>query len=188
MKTIRGKIRTQLLIVSLLALALMCGVTVLSIGRIRNDVYTASSQLGTTASQISGEALESMISEQLISTAKTKAAVADEKLSKQQNFTQIIANYASSLYTNPQSFKPQIVNPPNPSLTAKTTAQLLWAEGLNPADFQEELGLMANCSQLMTLVPESDPDITANYIATESGFVIMADRDSDKKPEFIDGR
>ncbi|MEG1731235.1 MAG: SpoIIE family protein phosphatase [Oscillospiraceae bacterium] len=188
MKTIRGKIRTQLLLVSLLALALMSIVTVLSIGRIRNDVYTANSQLGTTASQISGEALENMISEQLISTAKTKAAVADEKLSKQQNFTQIIANYASSLYANPQGFKPQTVNPPNPALTAKTTAQLLWAEGLNPADFQEELGLMANCSQLMTLVPESDPDITANYIATESGFVIMADRDSDKKPEFIDGR
>lgn len=188
MKTIRGKVRLILLLISLLALVLMCMVTVLSIARIRSDVIFASNNLGATAGDSSGKALEDQILERLTSTAQTKASIADEKLSKQQSYTQILADFASELYKNPENYADRIVLPPDPSKAGVNTAQLLLAEGVSYEDVAQEISLVANCNDMLLLVPENDEDITADYIATESGFVIMADPDSDKKPANVDGR
>ena len=176
------------MLVSLLALALMCAVTAASILKIRSDVVKASSDLGTSAGENSGSVLEEQILERLTSTAQTKAGIADEKLGKQQNYTQLIADYFEKLYSSPGDFKLGNVNPPDPTLAGKNTAQLILAEGVDSNTVSSEVGLLANASNLMLLVPGNDSDITADYVATESGFVIMADPDSDKKPAYIDGR
>lgn len=188
MKTIRGKIRTIMLLISLLSLVLICGVTLLSIGRIQSDVIDASKTLGTTAGSSSGQALEKQILERLTSTAQTKASVADEKLGKQQNYTMLLADYASGLYKNPSAYLQRQVLPPDPATKGTNTAQLLLAEGVNGADLAEEIALAANCGDILLAIPNNDADITADYIATESGFVIMADPDADTKPQYVDGR
>ena len=126
MKTIRGRVRIMMLITSLLALILMCGVTVFSISNIRRDVVDASSTLGSTAGNSSAQALEKQILERLTSTAETKASVADEKLGKQQNYTQMLADYAGGIYENPSSFQPRSVLPPNADTKGTNTAQLLF--------------------------------------------------------------
>ncbi len=188
MNTIRGKLRRMLLIISVFALVLMCIVTIFSITRIRKDVIAASSNLGITAGNSSAEALENQILERLTSTAQTKASIADEKLGKQQTYTQILASYATGLYTNPQKYSPQTVLPPIPELSGTNTAQLLLAEGVSLDEISDEISLAANCDDILLLVPEIDEDITADYIATESGFVIMVDPDSDKKSSSFDAR
>lgn len=188
MKSIRVKIRTLLLMVSLLALALMCIVTVVSIWEIRSDVISASNNLGTSAGENSAAVLEEQILERLSSTAETKAGIADEKLGKQQIYTQTIADYAGKIYSDPTSFKAKTVNPPDPKLAGTVTAQLLLAEGVDASAISTEAGAAANCINLMMLIPQNDSDITADYIATESGFVIMVDADSNKKPSYVDGR
>ncbi len=188
MKTIRGKIFLILLVISLFSMVLMGVVTFISVNMIRTDVFEASSNLGTTAGDSSGRAVEEQILERLSSTAETKASIADEKLGKQQVYTQILADYAGDLYASPEDYSVKKVSAPDPLLAGTNTTQLLLAEGVSALELEDEIGLVANCKDILLHITEVDEDITADYIATESGFVIMVDPDSDKKPETIDGR
>ena len=188
MKTIRARIRAILLLITSMALVMMGVVTILSITGIRGDVVDASNTLGVTAGTSSGAALEGQILERLTQTAATKASIADEKLGKQQNYTQMLADFAGELYSEPEKYLPHEVLPPDPSLAGTNTAQLLFAEDVDPETLQDEVDLLANSSELLLLIPNNDEDITADYIATESGLVIMIDHDSDCKPDTIDGR
>ena len=97
MKTIRARIRAILLLITSMALVMMGVVTILSITGIRGDVVDASNTLGVTAGTSSGAALEGQILERLTQTAATKASIADEKLGKQQNYTQMLADFAGGL-------------------------------------------------------------------------------------------
>ncbi len=187
-RSIRQKMITVILSLSLISLFLMSMVVVFSMTNMRNSINSTSGALGQSAADDSQSALEKQAVAQLTATAQNKARISDEKLTKLQKYVQLMSMQATEIYSNPSRYVPAGVKPPSSSNKGKITPQLLYAEGSDKAALAGEVALAANIDNILATIPENDVDVFSTYIGTESGFVIKVDKDSDDKLQTLDPR
>lgn len=178
-RSIRKKILTLVIFVSMLGFFVLGVTSVFSMYHMRNEIITGSNALGKTAANDSSEALEKKVKDELMTLSKGIAAISDEKLQTIENQTMMIANVASNIYSNPglYSSEQSTVDYLQPSQVGTFTLHIKTAEGVEKADIQEELNLASNLSDLLCQVNELDLSINASYIGTETGFQLSADKD-----------
>ena len=188
MRSIRSKITVTVVAISMVSLFILTGTVLYNLNTLRSGIIAMSDELGTAAGDDSAQAMEQQMLNQLTALAQAKAAIADEKLGKQQTYVQLTADYLTALYGDPDKYAPLSVDPPDPSKTGVFSSQLV----LSPeaADDLErigaELGLVSNASDLFLAIPMHDPDIESDYFSTVSGINVMIDKVPDMKPATLD--
>ncbi|MEN6390885.1 MAG: cache domain-containing protein, partial [Syntrophomonas sp.] len=187
-RSIRQKMITVILSLSLISLFLMSILVVFSMTNMRNSINSTSGALGQSAADDSQAALEKQAIAQLTATAQNKARISDEKLAKLQKYVQLMSMQATDIYSNPSRYVSADVKPPSSSNKGKITPQLLYAEGSDRAAMTGEIARAANIDNLLKTIPENDADVFSTYIGTESGFVIKVDKDSDDQLKILDPR
>ncbi len=177
MKTIRAKITTTILIVSLLSLGILSSVVLTNLIALKADVTQMSDELGHTASTESQDAITAETEEQLINLVQAKADLISERVEKLQNYVNMSADFLTDLYANSEGYSDAVVNPPDASLAGQISSQLLYsaAAAEDPDSLAEELGLVANAAPLLTAVNAHDDDVFSNYFTTLSGLNIVVD-------------
>jgi sigma-B regulation protein RsbU (phosphoserine phosphatase) len=173
------KIKTRILIQTLsasLALILVLGlVFFLSVAGIRRTVFANSNELGDSAADISGHALELRLTEMLNSVAQDMALILDERMSKIENHTRMTADITSSFYTASQSWAPK----PLPRIRAgeipPPRPYLYLAPGVDYSMIRAEAELAGNISEMLRQITVVDRGIATSAIGGESGYVIAMD-------------
>ena len=182
-KTLRSKISFAM-ITMLIALLLCVGIIIaFSMMDVSDTLIESNRQMGETSSQQSSISLSEMTKTRLLELADNKATIADGFFRSFQYAIETAAFDAEQICSHPEHYNPCPVALPSASNEGKVTAQVLYAPGVDPqnAKIQAELLLLGNVQDTLLAINESITGITSNYIATESGIVIVADRISAEK-------
>ncbi|GHV69515.1 hypothetical protein AGMMS49928_12090 [Spirochaetia bacterium] len=173
-----GKIRTKVLRVilstALGALILLGATSMISIFTMRRTVLDESDRLGSVAAEDSQIALEAQVQLQLRSLAEDKAALTDEKLASIQNQTRIVAEIATSIYTNPGLYRPRTIDYLKPGEDG-LVPHLSSGGNFSFDRFRNEVYLAANIGDILRQINTVDIGISAAYIGSESGFSIVVE-------------
>ena len=90
-------------------------------------------------------------------TTALEAQVADGMFKGIESRVRLIADYAETMFADPESYPPKAYAGPDPANEGKAAAQVLWAEGTDPEDpaIAARAGLAANLSELMISLCEA---------------------------------
>ncbi|MEG0614218.1 MAG: SpoIIE family protein phosphatase [Oscillospiraceae bacterium] len=180
-KTLKGKMVSTSLFISLTALVLITAVTIIIALIMKANAIQDFHKLSDDAAANSQEILIKEAKQSLMDISSNKAEVADVYFSKFQNYVSIIANAATVCYTNPEKFAKATVNLPDPANAGKFSTQLVLADGVRLEDVQDEIGVIGNSSGALELIAKYDDSVFGTHVATDSGISILVDMNSNKK-------
>jgi len=187
-RSIYTKIRTQVLLSSLVAAAAVCLAAVICIVVMRANVINTSQRLGTSAADDSKESLEDQMRETLVQLVQYKTAISDDLLADVSRLVTITTASATKTVANPGAFLPIHIDFPNADNAGRTVAQLRLPEGAQRYDMESEIGLLAHLSPLLVSQHDSLSYVRSVYLGSENGVSISADKDSDLKTNVFDPR
>lgn len=190
-RSIRRKITSLLLMMTLTALVLTGGVSVSGLYSMKNSSEESSRDLGHTAAMDAEAALEEMVGEQLLGLVEGKASYIEEKFNTVISSVNGIAQAAEEIYENPERYPDREVPLPEKN-SMELAPQLLWsgslmdtidgnfADGTNAflapsKEQQEEILKLGNIQDLLVQYNRGSNMISSTYLATESGWLIQAD-------------
>lgn len=186
--TIKKKVIRVVLCVSLTSLILMSAVSFFGMDAVKKEAFETSVRLGDLAAHNSREALISQQRDELLSIARDSALLVDEKLDNIRRQVRAAGALLTELYADPAGAPRREVSPPDPSQAGKIISQVLYAEGADPAELADEVGLIGSISGTLEQMTAMGRGITTMQIGTESGFIVQADDTPQVKPDYLDPR
>ena len=165
-KTIRHKVNFMVLKITMTSLLLTSLIGVFSMLRIQKK---------------SKIALLNQTVQKLHAFSEGKAKLADSELGKFLDCTTQFSDYIHDIYTNPSQFKEKEVLPPDAKNGGTWVLQRTFASEKNKyIDVKRELNLLGNVEQIFKPIIHTYNDkILSIYIATENGFMVSYDPNSD---------
>jgi sigma-B regulation protein RsbU (phosphoserine phosphatase) len=176
--SIKGKVLIVILSTSLGALLLLSLAVVASIFNIRGTTLSHSDNLGEVAARESQKSLETQLQQQMISFARDKASLVNEKFRVIENQTRMTAEIAGHIYTYKERYRPKPIDYLRPGEESTTIAYLRTAPGVSFSAIREEVSLAANVSDILRQVAMVDIGLTESYIGGESGYFIVVSKNS----------
>ncbi|MDR3172746.1 MAG: SpoIIE family protein phosphatase [Treponema sp.] len=176
--SIKGKVLIVILSSSLGSLLLLSLAVLVSIFNIRGTTLSHSDALGEVAARESQKTLETQLRQQMINSARDKASLVNEKFRIMENQTLMVAEIASHIYTHKERYRPKPIDYLQPGEEGSTVPHLMTAPGVSFSSIREEAGLAANVSDILRQVVVVDTGLTESYIGGESGYVILAGKNS----------
>ena len=163
--SIRKRVLTIMLLISVIALTLCSAVGVNSMITIRNT---------------GSEALRHQLEINLTNSIADKAALADAQFGKYADFIREFATAIHDLYVHPQNYVEREVLPPNEANQGILTMQRYLRDyNVRLADVEREMKLFGNLElNWNTAIANHEDVITTIYLGTESGLHIAYDPDS----------
>ncbi len=140
-------------------------------------------RLGSDASSDSSAALERSGQDQLLIVAKDQAEMCDEKLSQLCGYASMLRSAAENIYQHPELYAPAVPRRPDAANAGTVTVhQFFDASYVETEEAVEETALLANLQDMLEQFGRIDPAVSEGsiYIATESGVIFMADKESNK--------
>ncbi|MDR2739613.1 MAG: SpoIIE family protein phosphatase [Treponema sp.] len=174
--SIKGKVLIVILSTSLGSLLLLSLAVMVSIFNIRGTTLSHSDNLGEVAARESQKSLETQLQKQMISFARNKASLVNEKFRIMENQTRMTAEIAGHIYTYKERYRPKPIDYLRPGEEGTTIAHLMTAPGVPFSAIKEEVSLAANVSDILRQVVVVDIGLAASYIGGESGYFILVDR------------
>ncbi len=165
-RPIRKRVRTIVLLVSVITLTLASAVSMYSMFTIRDT---------------SSEALRFQLETNLSNSIADKAGLADAQFGKFAEYINTFVAYIHDFYVNPQHYVDREVLPPDAANQGVLTMQrYLRDEDVRIEDVERELNLMGNLEPLWNAAMAQNKNIiTTIYIGTESGLHIAYDPSSE---------
>lgn len=165
-KTIRQKVSSMVLAITVISLLLTSLIGVFSMLRIQKK---------------SKVALLNQTVQKLHAFSEGKAKLADLELRNFLDCTSQFADYINDIYKNPSHFKEKEVLPPDAKNGGTWVLQRTFASEKNKyIDVKRELNLLGNVEQIFKPIIHTYNDkILSIYIATENGFMVSYDPNSD---------
>jgi len=165
-KTIRHKVNSMVLAITMTSLFLTSLIGLVSMLRIQNK---------------SRDSLLSQTVQKLHSFSVGKAMLADSELEKFMKCSSQFSDYIHGLYENPSEYKEKNVLPPDAANGGKWILQRTFSDSEKKfSDVKKELLLLGNVEQIFKpAIKNYEDKILSIYIATESGFMISYDPNSD---------
>lgn len=160
------KIRSIVLLISIIALLLTSAVGLLSMLMIKSE---------------SEMALTDQMELNLNNIVSSKADLAHSELSRYSGYIREFADYANWLYAHPESFVAKPVLPPDAQNAGTFSMQrYLTSDKISLDQIESELALLGNLEQIWHPVISANSEmITTIYVGTESGFLISYDLNAD---------
>jgi sigma-B regulation protein RsbU (phosphoserine phosphatase) len=175
--SIKGKVLIVILSTSLGSLLLLSLAALASIFNIRGTTLSHSDTLGEVAARESQKALETQLRQQMINFVRDKASLVNEKFRIMENQTLMVAEIAGHIYTHKELYQPKPIDYLRPGQEGTLTTYLMTAPGVSFSSIRNEVALAANVSDILRQVTVVD-GLTECYIGGESGYAIVAGRDS----------
>lgn len=165
-RPIRKKIQLMVMGLSVAALVLTSAAGIISMMRIQSD---------------SEKALINQMEHNLRTIIEDKASLADSDISKYVGYLQNCADYAHSLYMNPENYAPKMVMPPLMGNAGVFAMQrYLNSHDITFETVSGEIALLGNLEQVFDPVIRYNKNIiTTIYAGTKSGFMVDYDAQSE---------
>ncbi|MBR2743558.1 MAG: SpoIIE family protein phosphatase [Clostridia bacterium] len=150
---------------------------------VSDTLVSSNRSLSATIEENSSAIMAEQSQQRILELAGEKAKIADELFSEFRRDVCITAAVAEHIYNNPGLYSARSAPLPDPANEGTLTVQTLFARETDPRDpkIKRELELIANIQDLLFAINESRDSMPSNYVATESGIMVLADYISDKK-------
>lgn len=178
-----GGIENKIVNLILLAVIILAGiflVLTLSQSKLLSSLTTETSmrQQESTSSIIS-ETMSEVTRRSMERTTEMEARFVDEMFQGVQARVILVNDYATKLFANPEEYPAKAFSGPDASLDGQLTAQIIWANGVDPYDpaIKERAGLVSNLSEMMiSLCAATGSDNI--YIGMPEGFFLSVNSTS----------
>jgi sigma-B regulation protein RsbU (phosphoserine phosphatase) len=177
--TLRDKILFPVLsssILETLAFIILFVISILWMQAIAADGYK---DMGQASSQISTAALMTQVATNITRHAEDMGGLIDEQLTEIQNNIIAISSITTDIYNHPGNYIPRGIRvlKNGEQIDGQRESYVYYTPGINPADVQNEVRRMANIDKVIETIYHINSDITASYIAGESGFFLFVRTD-----------
>ena len=170
-RTIRSKMRTVVLMISMISLIFL-------------SLEAAASMLFMRS--MSKKALISQMEQNLKNTVRSRADLVDAWLQRYAGEVTYFADYIHNLYSNPDMVKEAVVLPASAENKGKLVMQAARiSEDIPEENVAAETALLGNLEMIFyPILTENEDVITSAYFATERGLTMAYDKQSDMKVDF----
>jgi sigma-B regulation protein RsbU (phosphoserine phosphatase) len=150
---------------------------------IRQSIVEDGTNLGNSAADGSREALVEQAKQQLVALAEQKARYTDLKIEDISDSVNIISREMTNIASNPEAYMAASVFEPRRENAGRLVPQLLYSASVdknNPV-LQREISATANIQDFLMQFNSASKVVASSYVASKNGFIIMADKISDRK-------
>lgn len=182
--SIRKRVTFLMLACSIGALLLLSIIMFYGMFALRDMAITNSNDISNTSITRSSVALQEQVKQSLLNMAHDKARRIEADIEKLKTDVEIISDEMTKISSYPEEYSPRNVYAPNPLEGGKVVAQLLFSESVqnqNSPALRAEIYHAANIQDFLIHANNFNPMAVSAYIASESGFTIMADKFADRK-------
>jgi phosphoserine phosphatase RsbU/P len=170
--SITTKILSMLLALSLISLGVFAYVSLNNMSSLSNYALESSLKLGNDATSESAAALKEQAEQNLVQLARDQADISDGLFERVQNETHTLAEYAATLWENPevsefQHSYSQYERPDNPL----STSVFVLGKGVFLSSVIGEVTFLGNMDRIFIPVCQKDSNILQTYIGTASGII-----------------
>ncbi len=137
----------------------------------------------TEMTEITTNLMDTVVRESLNRTTQTESMLANEVFSDLKTRVEMLGEYATKLYNDPDSVPRMDYAGPDPALDGEILAQLILAEGVDGTDaaLADRLGVAANMSDMMISLFSASAQTNSCFIALPEGaFLVVDDRSASK--------
>ncbi len=140
-------------------------------------------KMGNEAEKISSTSMESEVTDRLMQTAQAKADIVDSNFGHFRATVELLASDSTYLYEHAGEFGRVAVPEPKAENDGKLVVHLTHSEKTDMTDptVINEMGLLGNEQNTLISSHAGNPSMAKCYIATETGLMIEADRNSSDK-------
>ena len=169
------------LVVATLAFVLLS--IVLRLRTVQNVLVEYNSELGDKAGEISMTSMEQEVTDSLLRAANSQADIVDSNFGHFKSTVELLAQDATYLYEHSSEFGRLKIEEPKAENDGKLVVHITHSENTNMSDpaVIDEVGLLGNEQNTLISAHTGNPAMAKCYIATESGLMIEADKNSSDK-------
>ncbi len=167
---------------SLVSLVILSAIAISSMFDIKETAVKTGLDIGNAAVSESSSALEVLSNDSMEKLAKDKSHMIELSLeSIKQNVT-TVSNQMTDIMSNPEKYPRRYVAEPDKKNAGTIVPQLMYSASVrNRASLSNEIARAANIQDFLTQMNASSPVIASSYVASKNGFIIMADKISERK-------
>jgi sigma-B regulation protein RsbU (phosphoserine phosphatase) len=193
---IMTKMVRAFLLVCLVSLVASGATALVSLLKVRNLTLESSHNIGSAAAGSSSESLQEQTLFNLTELAKAKSDIIDLQLREARKAVMLLKGYIEEIYNNKKEFR--LIEVPSYRQIPSGEVGMHWftekgripdvqyvEEDLIRSGLLEETYLLGNLGRVNQLIMKNMPNISAIYVATESGQNIQYDGDTDQKAGVI---
>ena len=152
-----------------------------SIYNIKQIALQTDAELGDFATERTSHILELSAEGYLRTLAKEKANFSEDKIQELSTAVHILGDKMTNIISNPDEYKMLAVAEPKKENDGVLMPQVLYAESADKNHLQGEIGLTANIQNHLQGVVRYTDGMSSAYVASQNGFIIMADKISGAK-------
>ena len=182
-KTLGTKIILAMMALVLMTILVVSVIIVLRMNSVQDVIVNYNGKLGDEAGEISSSSMEEEVTEHLLQIAMSQADIVDSNFGHFKSSVELLASDATYLYEHASEFGRVDVPEPKAENEGKLVVHLTHSEKTNMSlpSVKDEVGLLGNEQNTLLSSHAGNPAMAKCYIATESGLMIEADKDSDDK-------
>lgn len=179
--SIGKKVLIMFLTVALSGLIVSMALSIGNMLEIRDSSISSNAALGNEVADKSEEALIAQMKQNISTLAQDRSSVnAASTLSHFLSYVVHFSDYITTLYQQPEHFLLQNARPPASENGGKYTLQLTLEDDTNAQEISADAKLLANAQYIFDpVIRENSNIITSIYVASEQGFMLSYDTDSD---------
>ena len=178
-----GGIESKIFNLIIITLAIVA-VAMVAIAMYQRDMLTSltaetSLKQQKKTSEIISETMSTVTRKSMERNTEMEAQISDEMFRDISARVQMVADYATKIFAEPDSYLPQAYTGPDASKDGVLFAQIIWADGTDPEDpeIAARAGLVSNLSGMMiSLCDAMDSDNI--YVGMPEGFFLSVNRTS----------
>ena len=178
-----GGIETKvfnLILITIILLAVALGIITMSQNNMLAELTAETSvKQQESTSAIISETMNTVTRDSMLRTTEMEAKITDEMFRSTRARVAMVADYATKVFANPESFPAKPYSGPDASKQGQLVAQILWPESVDQEDpaIQERAGLTANLSDLMISLCDATGSDNI-FIGVSDGFFLSVNKSS----------
>ncbi len=167
----------------MLTLLIITLVFMVRLKMMQRDLIKYNGMLGDKAGATSSASMEKEVAERLMKIARDQADIVDSNFSHFKSTVELLASDATYLYEHAADFGRIEIEEPKAENDGKLVVHITHSKNTDMTDpaVIDEAGLLGNESNTLMSAHAGNPSMAKCYIATESGLMIEADKDSSAK-------
>jgi len=172
------------LLCSAVSIVILSGISLYGMWGVQQSIVETGTDLGNSAADDSRQTLEEQAKQQLVAMAQEKARYTDLKIKNISDNVTILSREMTKIASNPDAYIPISVAEPRRENAGQIVPQLMYSASVQDKHDQaleREIGAAGNIQDFLTQFNSISNVVASSYIASKNGFVIMADKISDRK-------
>ena len=137
-------------------------------------VQEASVEQQASITAVSEETMAAVLNTSLSRTTALQAYIADDLFADVRTDVETLRAFATELFAHAESFDAHPFSEPDPALDGTPTVQMQHEQGVDP-EASEDLGLVANMSEIMLAMFRSSNKLSSCFVATTDGCILYVD-------------